>query len=309
MAMAGAAVAAIHEAVRTGCARGREHARARRGISAEVLQARGCTPSFLGYHGYPGTLCASPNHVIVHGIPPDRRLEDGDILSVDAGAIYEGFHGDAAFTLAIGTVSADARRLIEVTEEALWAGIHEVRKGGHLGDIGAAVSGVGKSNGFGVVEEYVGHGIGRQMHEEPQVANYGRRGQGLRLRTGMALCIEPMFNAGSRHTSVDDDGWTVRTADGSLSAHWEHTVCLTPDGTQVFTAGEEPFRWNLSKVQPAGNITSRCGAFSRSRAHSGQGEIVPLPPNQILGSGCPVRPAYSSFGAVDEGKAFNQEDV
>jgi methionyl aminopeptidase len=119
-------------------------------------------------------------------------------------------------------------------------GIREVRKGGHLGDIGAAVADVGKNNGFGVVEEYVGHGIGRQMHEEPQVPNYGRRGQGLRLRTGMALCIEPMFNVGARHTSVDEDGWTVRTADGSLSAHWEHTVCLTPDGAQVFTAGEEP---------------------------------------------------------------------
>ena len=154
--------------------------------------------------------------MIVHGIPSDRRLEEGDILSVDAGAIYEGFHGDAAFTMPIGEVSAEAQRLIEVTEEALWVGIREVRKGGHLGDIGAAVADVGKDNGFGVVEEYVGHGIGRQMHEEPQVPNYGRPGQGLRLRTGMSLCIEPMFNVGARHTSVDDDGWTVRTADGSL---------------------------------------------------------------------------------------------
>jgi methionyl aminopeptidase len=178
--------------------------------------------------------------VIVHGIPTSRRLEEGDILSVDAGAIFEGFHGDAAFTMAIGTVSPDAQRLIEVTEEALWAGIRQIRKGGHLGDIGAAVSAIGEAGGYGVVEEYVGHGIGRQMHEEPQVPNYGNHGQGLRLRTGMALCIEPMFNIGSRHTSIDDDGWTVRTADGSLSAHWEHTVCLTPDGPQVFTAGEEP---------------------------------------------------------------------
>jgi len=240
MARAGAAVAAIHEAVREAAAPG-VSLLALEEISARILEERGCTSSFLGYHEtYPATLCLSPNDVIVHGIPSERRLEEGDILSVDAGAIYEGFHGDAAFTVAIGTVSADARRLIEVTEEALWTGIHEVRKGGHLGDIGTAVSDVGKSNGFGVVEEYVGHGIGRQMHEEPQVPNYGRRGQGLRLRTGMSLCIEPMFNLGSRHTIVDDDGWTVRTADGSLSAHWEHTVCLTPDGTQVFTAGEEP---------------------------------------------------------------------
>jgi methionyl aminopeptidase len=240
MAIAGATVAVIHEAVREAAAPGVSLLDLEE-ISARILEERGCTSSFLGYHGtYPATLCLSPNDVIVHGIPTRRRLEEGDILSVDAGAIFEGFHGDAAFTMAIGTVSPDAQRLIEVTEEALWAGIRQIRKGGHLGDIGAAVSAMGEAGGYGVVEEYVGHGIGRQMHEEPQVPNYGNHGQGLRLRTGMALCIEPMFNIGSRHTSIDDDGWTVRTADGSLSAHWEHTVCLTPDGPQVFTAGEEP---------------------------------------------------------------------
>jgi methionyl aminopeptidase len=240
MAIAGATVAAIHEAVREAAAPGVALLDLEE-ISARIIEERGCTSSFLGYHGtYPATLCLSPNDVIVHGIPTRRRLEEGDILSVDAGAIFEGFHGDAAFTMAIGTVSPDAQRLIEVTEEALWAGVRQIRKGGHLGDIGAAVSVVGEAGGYGVVEEYVGHGIGRQMHEEPQVPNYGNHGQGLRLRTGMALCIEPMFNIGSRHTSIDDDGWTVRTADGSLSAHWEHTVCLTPDGPQVFTAGEEP---------------------------------------------------------------------
>jgi methionyl aminopeptidase len=185
-------------------------------------------------------LCLSPNDIIVHGIPSSRRLEEGDILSVDAGAIFEGFHGDAAFTMAIGRVSPEAQRLIEVTEEALWAGIRQVRKGNHLGDIGAIVAEVGEGSGYGVVEEYVGHGIGRQMHEEPQVPNYGHRGQGLRLRNGLALCIEPMFNIGTKHTIVDPDGWTVRTRDGSLSAHWEHTVCLTPDGPEVFTAGEVP---------------------------------------------------------------------
>jgi methionyl aminopeptidase len=240
MAVAGATVAAIHEAVRETAAPG-VSLLALEEISARILEERGCTSSFLGYHGtYPATLCLSPNDVIVHGIPSARRLEEGDILSVDAGAIYEGFHGDAAFTMAIGAVRPEAQRLIDVTEEALWAGIRQVRKGGHLGDIGAAVLAVGEANGYGVVEEYVGHGIGRQMHEEPQVPNYGKPGQGLRLRTGMALCIEPMFNIGSRHTSIDEDGWTVRTADGSLSAHWEHTVCLTPDGPQVFTAGDEP---------------------------------------------------------------------
>jgi methionyl aminopeptidase len=240
MAKAGATVAAIHEAVREAAVPG-VSLMALEEISARIIAERGCTSSFHGYHGtYPATLCLSPNDVIVHGIPSDRRLEEGDILAVDAGAIFEGFHGDAAFTMPIGSVRSEAQRLIDVTEEALWAGIRRVRKGGHLGDIGAAVAAVGQANGYGVVEEYVGHGIGRQMHEEPQVPNYGKPGQGLRLRTGMALCIEPMFNIGSRHTSVDEDGWTVRTADGSLSAHWEHTICLTPDGPQVFTAGEEP---------------------------------------------------------------------
>lgn len=240
MAIAGATVAAIHEAVREAAAPG-VSLMALEEISARIISERGCTSSFLGYHGtYPATLCLSPNDVIVHGIPSERRLEEGDILSVDSGAIFEGFHGDAAFTMPIGAVSPEAQRLIDVTEEALWAGVRQVRKGGHLGDIGASVAAIGEANSYGVVEEYVGHGIGRQMHEEPQVPNYGKPGQGLRLRTGMSLCIEPMFNVGSRQTSVDADGWTVRTADGSLSAHWEHTVCLTPDGPQVFTAGEEP---------------------------------------------------------------------
>ncbi len=240
MATAGAAVAAIHEAVREAAAPGVSLLDLEE-ISARIIEERGCKSSFLGYHGtYPATLCLSPNDVIVHGIPSGRRLVEGDILSVDAGAIFEGFHADAAFTMTIGEVSPEAQRLIDVTHEALWAGIRQVRKGAHLGDIGSAVSAIGETGGYGVVEEYVGHGIGRQMHEEPQVPNYGRPGQGLRIRTGMALCIEPMFNVGSRHTAVDDDGWTVRTADGSLSAHWEHTVCITPDGPQVFTAGEEP---------------------------------------------------------------------
>jgi methionyl aminopeptidase len=240
MERAGAAVAAIHEAVRETAAPGVSLLELE-AISARILEERRCRSSFLGYRGsYPATLCISPNDVVVHGIPSTRRLVEGDILSVDAGAIYEGFHGDAAFTMPIGSISSDAQRLIEVTEEALWAGIREVHRGNHLGDIGARVAEVGETNGFGVVEEYVGHGIGREMHEEPQVPNYGQRGKGVRLRTGMALCIEPMFNLGSKHTTVDPDGWTVRTTDGSLSAHWEHTVCITPDGPQIFTAGEEP---------------------------------------------------------------------
>ena len=240
MARAGAAVAAVHAAVRDA---------ARPGVSlveldeigAAVIADHRCTSSFLGYHGtYPATLCLSPNDAIVHGIPNDHRLREGDILSVDAGAIFEGFHGDAAFTMPIGEISDQATRLIQVTEEGMWAGVRMVHKGSRLGDIGAAVAAVGQTHGYGVVEEYVGHGIGRAMHEEPQVPNYGEPGRGMRLRVGMALCVEPMFNLGSRHTKVDADGWTVRTADGSLSAHFEHTVAITPDGSMIFTASPEP---------------------------------------------------------------------
>lgn len=240
MEKAGATVAAVHAAIREAAGPGVSLLELEE-ISARIIEERGCIPSFLNYHGtYPATLCLSPNDVIVHGIPTDYRLEEGDILAVDAGAIFEGFHGDAAFTMGIGEISSDAAQLVAATEEAMWAGIRQVRHGNRLGDIGAAVAEVGSRHGYGVVEEYVGHGIGRQMHEEPQVPNYGKPGSGLKLRKGMALCIEPMFNVGRRHTKVDSDGWTVRTADGSLSAHWEHTVAITPDGPMVFTAAEEP---------------------------------------------------------------------
>lgn len=240
MQRAGACVAGIHREVRD-AARPGVTLLELEVISAQVIAEHGCTSSFLNYHGsYPATLCLSPNDVIVHGIPNDYVLRDGDILSVDAGAIFEGFHGDAAFTMAIGEVSAEAQHLIDTTEQGMWAGIREVRKGNRLGDIGAAVAAIGEGNGYGVVEEYVGHGIGRQMHEEPQVPNYGEPGKGMKLKTGMALCIEPMFNIGRRHTRVDADGWTVRTEDGSLSAHWEHTVAITSDGPMVFTVSEEP---------------------------------------------------------------------
>ena len=240
MARAGAAVAAVHAAVREAAAPG-VSLNELEDIGAKVIADHGCTSSFLGYLGsYPATLCLSPNDVIVHGIPNGYKLRSGDILSVDAGAIYEGFHGDAAFTMGIGEVSAEAQHLIEITEEAMWAGIRQVRKGNRVGDIGAAISEVGAVNGYGVVEEYVGHGIGREMHEEPQIPNYGDPGKGMKLKSGMALCIEPMFNIGRRHTKVDADGWTVRTQDGSLSAHWEHTVAITSDGPMVFTVADEP---------------------------------------------------------------------
>ncbi|MDH3189947.1 MAG: type I methionyl aminopeptidase [Acidimicrobiia bacterium] len=252
MQRAGATVAAIHQAVREKAAPGVSLLELEV-ISARIIEEHGCTSSFLNYLGsYPATLCLCPNDVIVHGIPSDYRLEEGDVLSVDAGAIFEGFHGDAAFTMGIGEVSNEAERLISVTEQALWAGIKQVQKGNRLGDIGAAVAEVGSLYGYGVVEEYVGHGIGRQMHEEPQVPNYGEPGSGLKLKQGMALCIEPMFNIGGRHTKVDPDGWTVRTADGTLSAHWEHTVAITPDGPMVFTASTEPLPVQFEEAQTRG---------------------------------------------------------
>lgn len=238
MAVAGSVVAdahaAIREAVRPGVT-----PRELDEIAEKVIRDAGCVPSFLGYHGYPASICVSPNDVIVHGIPGDDPLEEGDVLSVDVGAIFEGYHGDAAFTVAVGSASDEAARLIDATEEAMWAGIATIRHGSRIGDIGAAVEGVGERNGYGVVREYVGHGIGREMHEEPQIPNYGARGKGMKLRRGMAVCVEPMFNVGGWETSVDDDGWTVRTADGSLSAHWEHTICITPDGVVVTTLGED----------------------------------------------------------------------
>lgn len=254
MAVAGACVAAVHRAVRE-AARPGVSLLELEDISKQVLAERDCQSSFLNYHGtYPATLCLSPNDVIVHGIPNEYRLQEGDILTVDAGAIYQGFHGDAAFTMPIGEVTPEAQTIIDVTQEGMWAGIRTMRPGARLGDIGAAISEIGRRNGYGVVEEYLGHGIGRQMHEDPQVPNVGEPGKGLKLRTGMALCIEPMYNLGSRHTSVDPDGWTVRTADGALSAHWEHTVALTKDGVMIFTAGEEPVPVEAVAQPVAGQI-------------------------------------------------------
>jgi methionyl aminopeptidase len=207
-------------------------------IAAAVVREHGCRPSFLGYHGFPATICASPNSAIVHGIPDGYTLRNGDIISIDAGAIYEGWHGDAAFTMAIGDVPEEVRRLLVVTEEALWSGLRMARHGNRLGDVGHAIEATAKPHGYGVVREYIGHGIGRQMHEAPNVPNYGTPGKGLKLKAGMALAIEPMFNLGTAETVVLDDGWTVVTADGALSAHFEHTVLITEDGPVVSTVLE-----------------------------------------------------------------------
>jgi methionyl aminopeptidase len=200
-----------------------------------VIRDGGGIPSFLGYHGFPATLCLSPNDWIVHGIPNGYVLQEGDILSIDCGAIVEGWHGDAAVTVPVGQVDDAARRLVETTERAMWAGIAQVRAGNRLSDIGHAVEKVAAAPGYGVVREYVGHGIGTRMHEEPQVPNYGRPGRGLRLETGLVLAIEPMVNEGGPSSRVLDDGWTVVTLDGSRSAHFEHTVALTPEGPEVLT--------------------------------------------------------------------------
>jgi methionyl aminopeptidase len=211
-------------------------------IAREVLKEWDCTSSFLGYgspqHPFPGVICTSPNSVIVHGIPGDYVLADGDIISIDAGAIYEGWHGDAAYTMAIGDVSDEVANLLAVTERALWAGLEQAVHGNRLGDIGAAVESVARPHGLGVVRDYVGHGIGRQMHEAPSVPNFGVAGKGLRLKRGMALAIEPMFNLGTQSSTVLDDTWTVVTKDGRWSAHFEHTVLLTDEGSIVSTLPE-----------------------------------------------------------------------
>ena len=237
MKIAGAVVAEAHAAVRDAAVPGVTMLELD-AIAHEVIRKNDCRPSFLGYHGFPASICASPNQVIVHGIPDRYKLKEGDILSIDVGAIYDGWHGDAAFTMAIGDVPEPVAELIKLTEEGLWAGIAAARPGNRLGDVGAAISAVAAPHGYGVVREYIGHGIGRQMHEAPDVPNYGKRGRGLKLKPGMAIAIEPMFNLGTAETEVLEDGWTVVTADGKLSAHWEHTVLITKEGPVVSTLPE-----------------------------------------------------------------------
>jgi methionyl aminopeptidase len=205
-------------------------------VAREVIERRGARSNFLGYHGFPAVVCTSPNDVIVHGIPSDTVvLEEGDILSLDCGAIIEGWHADAAVTIPVGVVDDESKRLIQVTRESLEAAIEQVVAGHQLGDIGAAVQGIAERAGFSVVREYVGHGIGTAMHEDPQVPNYGPPGRGIRLKEGYVFAIEPMVNAGSPETEVLDDGWTVVTRDGKRSAHFEHTIAVTGHGPEVLT--------------------------------------------------------------------------
>jgi methionyl aminopeptidase len=234
MRRAGRVVAEIHEKTRATIAPGVTTQDLDR-VAREVLEARGARSNFLNYHGFPAVICTSPNNMIVHGIPGSYVLKNGDIISVDCGAIVEGYHGDAAYTAPVGEISELASRLIEITERSLWTGIDEMHEGKRLHDIGAAVQRVAENAGFSVVRKYVGHGIGTAMHEEPQVPNYWPGNPGPKLKVGNVFAIEPMVNVGAPDTIELDDGWSVITADGSLSAHFEHTVAITDDGPEVLT--------------------------------------------------------------------------
>jgi len=205
------------------------------GIAEEYIRSENAVPAFLGYHGFPATLCTSVNEQVVHGIPGSRVLKDGDILSVDCGAVVDGYFGDAALTFPVGAISPQAAALLDATRRSLHAGVAKARPNMRLYDIGSAVQQVAEGAGFSVVREYVGHGIGRAMHEEPQIPNFGQAGKGPQLKTGMVFAIEPMINAGSYEVRSLSDGWTVVTVDGAKSAHFEHTVAITEDGPIILT--------------------------------------------------------------------------
>lgn len=203
--------------------------------ACDYIRSRGAEPSCLGYCGYPASICASVNDVVVHGIPGDRVIRDGDIVSIDLCAYKNGFHGDGARTFLVGDVSEEKKKLVRVTEECFFKGIEDLRAGTPLYDIGAKVQAHAEANGFSVVRALVGHGIGREMHEDPSVPNFGKRGTGIRLKAGMVICIEPMINMGRYEVYTLDDGWTVKTRDGMPSAHYENTVAIREDGVEILT--------------------------------------------------------------------------
>jgi methionyl aminopeptidase len=236
MRRAGRVVAEMHACIREAIRPGVTTAALDR-VGRDVLERRGARSNFLGYGNPPfrGVICASPNDVIVHGIPGPEQLEEGDIISIDCGAIVDGWHGDAAFTAPVGTASPEALALIEATDRSLEAAIAAMRVGGRLSDIGAAVQASAEGAGYSVVKEYTGHGIGTAMHEAPDVPNWGKPGKGRRLGPGQTYAVEPMVCLGSARTMLLDDGWTVVTADGSLAAHVEHTIAVTDDGPEVLT--------------------------------------------------------------------------
>jgi methionyl aminopeptidase len=254
MARAGKVIAHLHEVLREAVAPGVTTEDLDR-ISVRELRAANAVPSFLGYGGSPGripfpaTLCTSVNEQIVHGIPsPKVTLREGDLIKIDAGAIVDGYHADSAVTWIVGgedAVAPEVAQLVARTRSGLWAGLSAARVGNRLGDVSSSVEQHAIGPGYGVVREYVGHGIGRALHEDPHVPNYGRPGRGPRLVEGLVIAVEPMFNLGTHETQVEGDGWTVTTADGACSAHWEHTVAITADGPRVLTARSDEPEWPL----------------------------------------------------------------
>jgi len=208
-------------------------------IAERYIRSQGATPSFKGYNGFTGSICASVNEELVHGIPGDRVLQDGDIISIDIGAEYNGYHGDSAWTYPVGTISEETKRLLDVTEESLYKGLERAKAGVHLTDISHAIQSHVEAANFSVVREYVGHGVGQNLHEDPQIPHYGPPGKGPRLKTGMTLAIEPMVNVGKRYVRTLSDNWTVVTVDGSMCAHFEHTIAITDEGYEILTVDAE----------------------------------------------------------------------
>lgn len=202
----------------------------------DYLRRRGGVPTYKGYRGFPASICASVNDVVCHGIPGRQRLREGDVITVDIGVTLEGYHGDSAWTYAVGQVSQEAQRLMEIGEACLMAGIDQARPGNRLGDVAHAIQSLAEGHGYGVVRDFVGHGIGRQLHEDPDVPHFGKPGTGVRLRPGMTLCIEPMITLGDWRVTIDDDGWTARTLDGSLCVQYEHTIAVTEGEAEILTA-------------------------------------------------------------------------
>ncbi len=236
----------LMRAVRPGMTTGDLDAMAEKGI-----RDLGGVPTFKGYHGFTGSICASIDDEVVHGIPGSRRLRDGDLLSIDIGTTFEGYVSDSAVTVAVGTISAEAQRLLDVTQQCLMAGIAAMQPGNHLGDIGAAVQAYAEQRGFGVVRDLVGHGVGREMHEEPQVPNFGSTGTGMELRAGLVLAVEPMITQGSHKVNILKDGWTVVTADGKLAAHFEHTIAVTDAGPKILTLRDFAELAEAERYRPA----------------------------------------------------------
>jgi len=224
------ALAAIGESVRQGVTTEKLDQ-----VAEEFIRSRGGIPTFKGYRGFPGSICASPNGMVVHGIPGPYRLDEGDVISIDVGVTLDGFVADSAYTFAVGDIDAEAQRLLDACQAALAAGIEQAKPEGHIGDISAAVQSTTEAAGFAVVRTLVGHGIGRSMHEEPQIPNFGEPGRGPKLTPGMTLAIEPMITAGAPGVYVEDDNWSVSTSDGSLAAHFEHTVAVTDNGPRILT--------------------------------------------------------------------------